>query len=143
MATYLEFAQALVDAGYLSDADIRAAADILADALVIEAAEEAEADAMDDYGDQEDTIAEAEVWAAEDVAEGDFESLAIDKDIVDDAAEQALDDRDTVIAAEAVIDAAYTDAVAALLAAAIIDEANAEAVASLLADISVGDDDVN
>jgi hypothetical protein len=143
MATYLEFAQALVDAGYLSDADIRAAADILADALVIEAAEEAEADAMDDYGDQEDTIAEAEVWAAEDVAEGDFESLAIDKDIVDDAAEQALDDRDTVIAAEAVIDAAYTDAAAALLAAAIIDEANAEAVASLLADISVGDDDVN
>ncbi|MFN2187286.1 MAG: hypothetical protein ACK2T3_00815 [Candidatus Promineifilaceae bacterium] len=143
MATYLEFAQAFVDAGYLSDADIRAAADILADALVIEAAEEAEADAMDDYGDQEDTIAEAEVWAAEDVAEGDFESLAIDKDIVDDAAEQALDDRDTVIAAEAVIDAAYTDAVAALLAAAIIDEANAEAVASLLADISVGDDDVN
>jgi hypothetical protein len=135
MATYLEFAQALVDAGYLSDADIRAAADILADALVIEAAEEAEADAMDDYGDQEDTIAEAEVWAAEDVAEGDFESLAIDKDIVDDAAEQALDDRDTVIAAEAVIDAAYTDAAAALLAAALIDEANAEAVASLLADL--------
>ena len=143
MTTYFDLAQALVDAGYVSEADIQAAADILADALVIEAAEEAEADAMDDYGDQEDTIAEAEVWAAEDVAEGDFESLAIDKDIVDDAAEQALDDRDTVIAAEAVIDAAYTDAAAALLAAAIIDEANAEAVASLLADISVGDDDVN
>jgi hypothetical protein len=90
---------------------------------------------MDDYSDQEDLIAEAEVWAAEDAAEGDFESLAIDKDIVDDAAEQALDDRDTVIAAEIVIDAAYTDAAAALLAAALIDEADAEAVAALLADL--------
>ncbi|UCC50850.1 MAG: hypothetical protein JSV68_17320 [Anaerolineaceae bacterium] len=135
MATYLEVAQALVDAGYVSDADIQAAADILADALVVEAAEEVEAEAMDDYSDQEDLIAEAEVWAAEDAAEGDFESLAIDKDIVDDAAEQALDDRDTVIAAEIVIDAAYTDAAAALLAAALIDEADAEAVAALLADL--------
>lgn len=142
MTTYIEVAQALVDAGYVSNADVKAAADILADALIVEAAEEVEAEAMDDYGDQEELIAEAEVWAAEDAAEGDFESLAIDKDIVDDAAEQALDDRDAVVAAEAVIDAAYTDAAAALLAAAIIDEANAEAVAALLADISVGDEDV-
>jgi hypothetical protein len=140
---YREVALALVDAGYLSDADIEAATDILADALIITAAEDVEAAAMDDYNAQEDLIAEAQVWAAEDAAAGDFESVAIDKDIVDDAAEQALDDRDTVIAAEAVIDAAYTDAAAALLAAAIIDEANAEAVASLLADISVSDDDVN
>jgi hypothetical protein len=135
MATYIELAQALVDAGYVSDADLQAAADILADALIIEAAEEVEAEAMDDYSDQEDTIAEAEVWAAEDAAEGDLESLVIDKDIVDDAAEQALEDRDAVIAAEAVIDAAYTDAAAALLAATLIDEADAEAVAALLADI--------
>jgi hypothetical protein len=135
MATYLEVAQALVDAGYVSDADIQAAADILADALIVEAAEEVEAEAMDDYSDQEDLIAEAEVWAAEDAVEGDFESVAIDKDIVDDAAEQALADRDTVMAAEIVIDAAYTDAAAALLAAALIDEANAEAVAALLADL--------
>jgi len=135
MATYLEVAQALVDAGYVSDADIQAAAHILTDALVVEAAEEVEAEAMDDYSDQEDLIAEAEVWAAEDAVEGDFESVAIDKDIVDDAAEQALADRDTVMAAEIVINAAYTDAAAALLAAALIDEANAEAVAALLADL--------
>ena len=135
MTTLIEVAQALVDAGYVSSADVKAAADILADALIVEAAEEVEADAMDDYSDQEDLISEAEVWAAEDAAAGDFESAAIDKDIVDVAAEQALDDRDTVIAAEAVIDAAYTDAAAALLAAAIIDEANADAVAALLADI--------
>ena len=134
-ADYREVAQALADAGYVSDADIQAAADILADALVVEAAEEVEAEAMDDYNDQEDLIAEAEVWAAEDAVEGDFESVAIDKDIVDDAAEQALADRDTVMAAEIVINAAYTDAAAALLAAALIDEANAEAVAALLADL--------
>ena len=140
MATYLEVAQALVDAGYVSDADIRAAADILADALIVEAAEEVEAEAIDDYSDQEDTIAEAEVWAAEDAAVGDFESVAIDKDIVDDSAEQALDDRDTVMAAEIVIDAAYTDAAAALLAAALIDAADAEAVAALLGDLYIEND---
>ena len=135
MATYLEVAQALVDAGYVSDADIQAAADILADALIVEAAEEVKAEAMDDYSDQEDTIAEAEVWVAEDATEGDLESLVIDQDIVDDAAEQALGDRETVMAAEAVIDAAYTDAAAALLAAAIIDEVNVEAVANLMVDL--------
>ena len=135
MATYLEVAQALVDAGYVSDADIQAAADILADALIVEAAEEVKAEAMDDYSDQEDTIAEAEVWVAEDATEGDLESLVIDQDIVDDAAEQALGDRETVMAAEAVIDAAYTDAAAALLAAAIIDEVNVEAVAKLMVDL--------
>ncbi len=133
MTTYEDLAKALADAGYVSEADIQAAADILADALIVEAAEEVEAEAMDDYSDQEDTIAEAEVWAAEDAAEGNLESLVIDKDIVDDAAEQALEDRDAVIAAEAVIDSAYTDAAAALLAVALIDEADTEAVAALLA----------
>ena len=142
MATYyMEAAQALVDVGYVSDADLQAAADVLADALIIEAADEAEAEAMDDYSEQEDLIAEAEVWAAEDAAEGDFEMAMVDKDIVDDAAEQALEDRDAVVAAEAVIDAAYMDAAAALLAAELIDEAETEAVAALLADLWAGDDD--
>lgn len=139
-ADYREVAQALVDAGYLSDADVEAAADILADALIVETAEEVEAEAMDDYSDQEDLLAEAEVWAAEDAAAGDFESMVIDKDIAEEAAEQALDDRDTVVAAEGGIDAAYTDAAAALLAAALIDEADAEAVAALLGDLYIEND---
>lgn len=137
MATYFRLAKALADAGYVSDADIQAAAAVLADALIVAVAEEIEAEAMDDYNEQEDLVAEAEVWAAEDAAAGDIEMVEIDKQIIDDAATQALDDRDTVIAAEAVIDAAYADAAASLLAAAIIDEANAEAVAALLAELGV------
>jgi hypothetical protein len=140
MSTYFELAQALAGAGYVSDADIQAAADILTDALVIEVAEAVEADAMDDYNNQEDLIAKAENWAAEDAVAGDIELVESDMEIIEDAAEQALDDRDTVILAEAVIDAAYTDAAAALLAAEIIDEVNAEAVAMLLAD-SLADDE--
>lgn len=140
MSTHFELAQALANAGYVSDADIQAAADILMDALIIEAAEEVEAEAMDDYNKQEDLIAKVANWAAEDAAAGDLDSVEVDLDIIEDAAEQAMDDRDTVIIAEAVIDAAYTDAAAALLAAAIIDEVNAEAVALLLAD-SLADDE--
>ena len=51
MATYVEVAEALVSAGYLTEADLDAAADVLADALIVEAAEEVEAAAVDDYAD--------------------------------------------------------------------------------------------
>ncbi|MBP6469583.1 MAG: hypothetical protein KBE23_14035 [Chloroflexi bacterium] len=135
MPTYFELAQALADAGYVSDADIQAAVDILTDALIIEAAEAVEAEAMDDYSEQEDLIAKAENWVAEDAVAGHVELAEIDTDIIVDAADQALADRDKVIIAEAVIDAAYEDAAAALLAAEIIDAANVTAVAALLADL--------
>lgn len=135
MPTYSELAQALADAGYVSDADIQAAVDILTDALIIEAAEAVEAEAMDDYNEQEDLIAKAENWVAEDAVAGDVELAEIDTDIIVDAADQAMADRDTVIIAEAVIDAAYEDAAAALLAAEIIDAANVTAVAALLANL--------
>lgn len=134
MTTYLELARALMDAGYVSDADVEAAAAVLADEMIIEAAEGAEAQAMDDYNEQEDLIAEAEVWAAEDAAEGDFDLAVVDDEIIEDAAEQALDDRDMVVGAEMLIAAAYRDAAAALVTAALIDEAVAEAVALALAD---------
>ena len=135
MPTYFELAQALADAGYVSDADIQAAADILTDALIIEAAEAVEAEAMDDYNDQEDLIAKAENWVAEDAVAGDVELAEIDTDIIVDAADQAMADRNTVIVAEAVSDAAYEDAAAALLAAEIIDAANITAVAALLSNL--------
>lgn len=135
MPTYFELAQALADAGYVSDADIQAAVDILTDALIIEAAEAVEAEAMDDYNEQEDLIAKAENWVAEDAVAGDVEMAEIDTDIIVDAADQAMADRDTVIIAEAVIDAAYEDAAAALLAAEIIDAVNVTAVAALLSNL--------
>ena len=134
MTTYVEVTSALVSAGYLSAADIDAAIVVLTDALVVAEAEAAEGAATADYAAQEDLVAEAEVWANEDVAEGNYVSAEIDEGIIDEAVDQALDDEGAVIAAEAVIAAAYTDAAAALLAAELIDEANLEAAAALISD---------
>ena len=133
MTTYVEVAQGLVTAGYLSDADVEAAATVLADALVVAEAEDAEAAALDDEVFQEDVIAAGEDLADLDVGAGDFEDFAIQQEIIDDAEDQEFDD-------EAVI-AAYIDAAAALVAAELIDEANAEAVAAMIADVWVVDDE--
>ncbi len=135
MTTYVEVATALVSAGYLTEADLEAAADILADALIVEVAEEVEAEAMDDYSDQEDLIAEAEVWEAEDALEGDVEGALLDDDILADAEIQKEIDEEVVLASEAVIAAAYLDAASALLAAELIDAVNLSPVAVLIADV--------
>jgi hypothetical protein len=121
MTDQVKVAEALVVAGYLTESDIEAAADILADALIVEVAEEVEAAAIDDYSEQEDLIAEAEVWEAEDVAEGDIEGAVLDADIV----------------------AAYMDAASALVAAELIDEADLSPVAAIIADVWVVAEEVD
>jgi hypothetical protein len=143
MTTYVEVAEALVTAGYLTEADLDAAADILADALIVEVAEEVEAEAMDDYSDQEDLIAEAEVWEAEDALEGDIEGAILDADILTDAEIQKEIDEEVVLASEAVIAAAYLDAASALLAAELIDAVNLSPVAVLIADVWVSEEDID
>ena len=143
MTTYVEVAEALVSAGYLTEADLEAAADILADALIVEVAEEVEAEAMDDYSDQEDLIAEAEVWEAEDALKGDIEGAILDADILADAEIQKEIDKEVVLASEAVIAAAYLDAASALLAAELIDAANLSPVAVLIADVWVVEEDID
>jgi hypothetical protein len=127
-----------VTAGYLTEADVEAAAKILADALTVEDAEEAMAAAMGDSSDQEDLIAEAEVWEAEDAAAGDYEAAEEDAEIIADAELQKEIDREVVLEAEAVIDAACTDAGAALLAAALIDEANLDPVVAVIHEYNCG-----
>ncbi len=136
MTTYVEVAQALVTAGYVTDADLQAAADVLADALIIEAAEEAQDDASEDYAIQEDIVAEAEVWESEDAVVGDYDSVDDDEAVIEDALEQEEIDKEVVLEAEASIDAACTDAGAALLAAALIDEANLEQVVAVIHEYS-------
>lgn len=132
MNGYDEITAALVDAGYLSDADVAAALDVLADALAVEVAEDAEADASTDYAEQEDLLAEAEVWEAEDAATGSATALEEDEDIIEEASDRMLDDEATMANAEAVIDAACTDAAASLLAAELIDTDDLEAVATVI-----------
>jgi hypothetical protein len=134
MTTYAEVAQALANAGYLTDADLEAAVIVLQDALIVAESEEAEAAAMDDYSDQEDRLAKAEVWESEDGIQGYSAEEAVDEDIIADAATQEEIDKEVVLASEAFIDAAYKDAATALLAAQLIDAANAEAVAAAIAD---------
>jgi hypothetical protein len=141
MTKYDEVVQALLSAGYLTDADLDAAAVILADALVVDEVEEIEAAAIEDYSAQEDLTAEAEVWASEDALEGDLATAEVDEEIIVDAVIQQEIDKEVVLEAEAVIAAAYTDAAAALLAAELIDEANAEAVAAMIADLWVVEED--
>ena len=123
----------LVNAGYLSEADVDAAVVVLHDALVIDAAEDAQAEAAEDYSTQQDLVAEAEVWASEDAAEGDIESALVDDEIIEEAQDQMEVDKEVMVEAEVVIEAAYSDVAAALLAAELIDEAELEAVAVVIA----------
>lgn len=132
MTTSVEISQALVSAGYLTEADMDAATEILADALLVEMAEDVEADAMDDYSAQEDLIAKAQVRESENLARGDLDSAIADDEIIADAEIQKEFDKQTVRDAETVIDAACMDAAAALLAAELIDEANLAAVEAVI-----------
>ena len=139
MTTYIEVSQALVDAGYLSEADIEAAAEVLEDALIIEEAEDAQDAASQDYSTQEDIVAEVENWASEDAKAGDFAGLEADQETIQDALAQENVDKDIMATGEAVIAAAYLDAASALLAAELIDEANLQAVAGVISDTWVMD----
>ena len=139
MMTYVEVSQALVMAGYLSDADVEAAAAVLADALVVTDAEDAEAAALDDEAFQERTIAAALDLIKLDAEADDFEDAAIQGEIIQEAEELRSQDEAVVADAEAAIAAAYADAAAALVAAELIDGANAEAVAAVIAEVWVVD----
>jgi hypothetical protein len=143
MTTINEVAEALAAAGYLTEADLEAAVDVLADTLIIEGAEEDEGEAMDDYSDEEDLIAEAEVWEAEDALAGDYESAAQDADIIADAEIQKEIDKEVVKESESLIAAAYLDAAAALVAAELIDEVNQSSVASVISDVWVIEEDLD
>ena len=139
MTTYIEVSQALVTAGYLSEADIEAAAEVLEDALIIEEAEDAQEAASQDYSTQEDIVAEVENWASEDAKAGDFAGLEADQEIIQDALAQENVDKDIMATGEVVIAAAYLDAASALLAAELIDEANLQAAAGVISDTWVMD----
>jgi hypothetical protein len=141
MTTYVEVAQALVSAEYLSDADIEAAAEVLKDALIIDAAEALQDDVAEDYSTQEDIVAEAEVWESEDAAKGDYEDMDGDELVIEEALDSEEIDKEIMVEAEPLIDAAYLDAAAALLAAELIDEADQQAVAVLVADVWALDDE--
>ena len=141
MPTNAEIAQALRDAGYVSDADLDAAAPVLEDALFVEDAEAVEAAAIIDKDVQKETLLDAELLADAAVAEGEAETGAAAQAVIDDAFDAVVEDKMIIDAAEAAIDAAYVDAAEALVVAELIDEANAPAVAAMLAELWLDDGD--
>lgn len=141
MATFIDITRALASAGYLSAADIEAAADVLDDSLIIVAAENAQSFASEDYSTQEDIIAKAENWAQEDALVGNTISFEEDQDIILDALDQKAADMAVMAGGEVVIDEAYLDAASALLTAGLIDETNLEAAAAIIAKIWTMEED--
>jgi hypothetical protein len=137
MTTYVEVAQALVAAGYVSDADVDAAASVLGDALVVESAQDAMAEALADEAYQEGLIADAEAMANVDAEMGTYEDEEMDMETVEDAQARVDVDEGVIANAQNWMTAAYRDAAAALLAAELIDEADADAVAAVIADVWV------
>ena len=135
MITNAELAQALRDAGYLSDADLDAAANFLEDALIVEEAEDIEIAAMIDKAEQKAALLDAEALADAAVAVGDrARPKRWPRPRSTTPSMPWLRTRPSSTTAEAVIDAAYVDAAAALVTAELIDEANAEVVAALIAE---------
>lgn len=141
MTTYAELAQALRDAGYLSDADLDAATVVLADALAIEEAEDIEAAAIIDKAEQKQNVMDAELLADAAMAKGDDATEAVAQAMIDDAFIGVVEDKEIIDEMESVITATYVDAAAALVTAELIDEANAEAVVAMLADLWVDSED--
>ncbi len=139
MTKYVAVAQALVAGGYLTDADLDAAAAVLADALVVEEAEDAEAAALDDEAYQEGVIAGAEDMEVMDDEMGDDEDEEFDEEIIGDALAQEDADEEIIAEAEDTIDAGYADAAAALVAAELIDAGAVNDVVEVITDVWVVD----
>jgi hypothetical protein len=137
MTTYEEVTQALVSAGYLSEADIDAALVVLADRLIVADAEETKAFAVADIAYQEEVIVKTGDLVDMDYEMGEIEDRFVQEAVIDSAAALADKDEAMIEEAEATIVAAYEDAAAALLAAELIDEANLEAVTGVITDVLV------
>jgi hypothetical protein len=133
MTTYVEVIQALIKAGYLSDADVDAATKVLAHAsITTTAAEKKKAVALADKAYQHEMIAQAADLITDDKAISDYEDEGIQIKTIEEAEKQLTGDEAAVAAAEAKIAGAYHDAAAALVTAGLIDAADVDAVVEVI-----------
>jgi len=130
--TNREVARALVKAGYLSEADVDAAATVLAHALTSAEAKQKKAAALDDEAYQHEMIAQAADLITDDEAISDYKDEASQVKTIEAAEKQVAADEAVVVAAEATMAAACNDAAAALLKAGLIDAANVDAVVGVI-----------
>ena len=135
MVTNAEVAQALVAAGYLSEADLDAAAVVLADTLLVEEAQREEADALKDEAAQQELIAGLMIEASTDAAIGDYVGQKVAEGEIAKARAEQDEDESIIEDSQATIAYAYNDAAAALLAAELIDEGDLNDVAAAIAGV--------
>jgi hypothetical protein len=125
MTTDVEAARALVKAGYLSNADIDAAARVLAPALTTPDAQQMKAAAQADEAQQHDTIAQAADLITDDEPISDYQDEGVQVQTIETAEKQ-------ITADEAVIAGICNQAAAALLTAGLIDAANVDAAVGVI-----------
>ncbi|MDH3674856.1 MAG: hypothetical protein OES12_05115 [Anaerolineae bacterium] len=125
MTTYVEVSRALVRAGYLSEADVDAAAKVLAHALTTADANKKKAAALDDEAHQHDMIAQAADLITDDEAISDYQDEGVQVQTIEAAEKQLAAD-------EAVIAGICSEAAAALLQAGLIEAANVDAAAGVI-----------
>jgi hypothetical protein len=133
MTTYVEVAQALIKAGYLSDADLDAAVLVLAHVLTTVAkAKKMKAVALADEAHQHEMIAQAADLITDDEAIRDYADEGVQVRTIEAAEKQLTADEAVVAAAEATIVGTYDEAAAALSRAGLIDAAEVDAVAAMI-----------
>jgi membrane-bound lytic murein transglycosylase B len=136
MATYLELAQALVSAGYLSKEQVETAAAVLAEHLEVEivGAEDTREFAKKDLAYQQKVIDDAEEMAEEDLSMGDIGDRFVQAEVIESAHSLAEKDLELLKRAGKELAIAFKNASDALVTARLIDKSNAEAAAALLAE---------
>jgi hypothetical protein len=125
MTTYVDVAQTLVRAGYLSEADVDAAAKVLVQVLTTADAKKKKAAVLADEAHQHDMIAQAADLITDDEPISDYQDEGVQVQTIEAAEKQLTAD-------EAVIAGVYRDAAAALLAAGLIDAAKVDAAAGVI-----------
>jgi membrane-bound lytic murein transglycosylase B len=136
MADYMELAQALVRAGFLSESNVQAATDVLAKHLEREIAEadDTKTFAKNDLAYQQRVIQDAEEMAEEDISMGDVGDRFIQAEIIDSAHALADKDKQLIERASEELAGAFKDATHALAADGLIDAANLKTATAVLAD---------
>ena len=133
MTTYVEVAEALIKAGYLSDADLDAAVLVLAHVLkTATKAKKMKAVALADEAHQREMIVQAADLITDDEAIHDYTDERVQIRTIEAAEKQLTADEAVVTAADATIVGMYDDAAAALLRAGLIDAANVDAVVKVI-----------
>ena len=132
MTVYLEVAQALVAARYLSNTDVDAAAAVLVNTMRIAGVKHQEIMAIDDLVAQEGVITEAQAEAAAAAEEGDYAGQAHQASIIEQAEKAEIQDRGIIAAADEAIGSATLDAAEALVAAGLVDAAYADGVVEVI-----------